>query len=263
MGILGPVVVGGAARPFARAGAQELVVYLALHRQGASNERWSAALWPDRIPAASTVHSTVSTARRALGRSVAGTDHLFRRRGLLQLGPAVGTDRDRLARLGQSVDPAGWRAGLSLVRGRPFEDLRWPDWTVLEGHAAATEEEVVRLAVRLAEHELGQGDGEAAEWAVRRGLLASPYDERLYRLLLRAADQQGNPAGVEAAMAALVGLLGGGSRSVVRSIPGSLATPDALDLVHPRTAALYRGLIRNRPPSAGAPSGCRVCSRHG
>jgi len=260
--VLGPVEVTGGARPFVRAGSLELVVYLAMHRRGVSTERWATALWPDRLPAAPTLHSTSSDARRALGRSVAGADHLPRRQGSLRLAQTVGCDRDRLVGLAGSADPAAWRTGLSLVRGRPFEDLRWPDWTVLEGHAAATEDAVVRLATRLAEHELARGDGGAAEWAVRRGLSASPYDERLYRLLLQAADQQGNPAGVESAMAELIGLLGGAGPAGGRP-GGAFTTPGATGWVHPQTAALYRSLTRVRPPPADAPSGCRVSSRHG
>ena len=65
----------------------------------------------------------------------------------------------------------------------------------------------------------------------RRGLLASPFDERLYRLLLRAADAEGNPAGVESVMTELLRLLG-----------------DA----HPQTADLYLALTR-RVPAAGRP----------
>ncbi|HEX3946250.1 MAG TPA: bacterial transcriptional activator domain-containing protein, partial [Acidimicrobiales bacterium] len=179
--VLGPVEAVGAAGPFLRAGALDLVVYLAMHPRGATTERWSTALWPERLPAGPTLHSTVSSARRSLGRSTAGTDHLPRQRGPLRLAPTAGSDWARFRRLADGGDPGGWRAGLSLVRGRPFEDLRCADWTVLEGHAAAIEDGVVRLAGRLAEHELRRGDGAAAEQVVRLGLRASPYDERLYR----------------------------------------------------------------------------------
>jgi DNA-binding SARP family transcriptional activator len=66
--------------------------------------------------------------------------------------------------------------------------------------------------------------------------LVSPYDERLYRMLMRAADLGGNPAGVEAAMAQLVGL-------VADDI-------EPLDSVHPSTMDLYRSLTRRRTQSA-------------
>jgi DNA-binding SARP family transcriptional activator len=249
--VLGPAEVRGISRPFARAGSLDLVVYLAMHPRGASTEAWATALWPDRLLAAPTLHSIVSEARRCLGRSAAGGDHLPRRRGTLQLAQSVTSDWERLGVLAAQADPEGWREGLSLVRGRPFDALRSPDWTILEGHAAEVEDRIVQLAIRLAEHDLGVGDGRGAERAVRRALLASPYDERLYRLLLRAADLQGNPGGVESAMAELVRLVSGVPR--VSGPPGHmLATPDAVACVHPRTADLYRALSRGRP-AAGAP----------
>jgi transcriptional activator len=249
--VLGPVEVRGAARPFSRAGALDLVAYLAMHPRGVTTEQWSTALWPERVVAASTLHSTISAARRSLGRSTGGLDHLPRGHGTVRLGPTVVGDWSRLEGLARTPDPERWRRGLALVRGRPFDGLRCPDWTVLEGHAATVEDAVVRLAVRLAEHELAAGDGAAAERAARRGLRASPYDERLYRLLLRAADEQGNPSGVESAMAELVRLLGGSGPFSGRPERGP-AIVDAATWVHPRTADLYRALTRRRS-AAGTP----------
>lgn len=248
--VLGPVDVVGATRPLRRAWTLDLVVYLAVHRRGAPADVWTAALWPDRQPAAPTLHSTVSAARRALGRAADGSDHLPRGRGILRLGPSVSTDWEELARLaGSGASPTGpveWAAGLSMVRGRPFDGLRAEDWTVMEGIAAAAEDAVVQLALRLAGHHLGRGDGRGAELAARRGLLASPYDERLYRVLLEAADLQGNPGGVEAVMAELVRLVGPDA-----GVPGRptaarphRADPGVLALVHPQTASLYRTLSR-------------------
>jgi hypothetical protein len=68
----------------------------------------------------------------------------------------------------------------------------------------------------------------------------SPFDERLYRLLLAAADREGNPAGVESAMGDLLQLLapgGGGCRR-------GRFSADALACVHPETLAAYRALSR-------------------
>jgi hypothetical protein len=73
------------------------------------------------------------------------------------------------------------------------------------------------------------------EWAARKGLLVSPYDERLYRMLLRAADLAGNPAGVESVMTELV--------KVVADEREPLAS------IHPSTLALYRQLSRR--PATG------------
>ncbi len=62
----------------------------------------------------------------------------------------------------------------------------------------------------------------------------SPYDERLYRMLLAAADLAGNPRGVESVMAELV-------RVVADEI-------EPIESVHPSTWELYRSLSR-RPSS--------------
>jgi DNA-binding SARP family transcriptional activator len=236
--VLGPVELRGAAREFTRAWAKELVVYLAMHPRGASNEAWATALWPDRLMAPSSLHSTASVARRALGRARDGVDHLPRSHGRLALGPTVGTDWDRFVRLADGGRPARWRSALDLVRGRPFEGLRSSDWPILEGIGPAIESSVVDLSGRLAGACLRAGDARGAEWSARKGLLVSPYDERLYRMLLRAADLAGNPAGVEAVMAELVRLVAEGV--------------EPLESVHPSTLQLYRSLTRRKPvPRAG------------
>jgi DNA-binding SARP family transcriptional activator len=233
--VLGPVEIRGAAHPFSRRAAAELVVYLALHRGGATNDVWSAALWPDRAVAPSTLHSTASVARRALGRSADGSDHLTRCRGRLRLGPTVGTDADQFAAAASSTDSRRWTDALALVRGRLFDGLTLSDWTVLSGTAAELEAMVVRTALRGAEAALGAGRADEAEWMVRRGLRVSPYDERLYRGLLRATEAQGNRLGLRSAMAELLCLASDGDGAAI----------------HPRTVALYRELAHSRGPEAG------------
>jgi DNA-binding SARP family transcriptional activator len=230
--VLGPIEIRGAMRPFTRAWAEELVVYLAMHPKGASNEAWSTALWPDRLMAPSSLHSTASVARRSLGQSANGSDHLPRSHGRLALAPTVGTDWDSFVALAESDRPEQWHRALALVRGRPFEGLRSSDWPILEGIAPAIEAAVVDLSGRLAGSYLRQGNAGAAEWAARRGLVVSRYDERLYRMLMRAADAAGNPAGVDAVMAELL-------RLVADEI-------EPLDAVHPSTMDLYRQLSRRR-----------------
>jgi DNA-binding SARP family transcriptional activator len=251
--ILGPVEVRGAAHPFRRAPALDLVVYLALHHRGASNDAWATALWPDRLMAAPTLHSTASAARRALGASTFGHDHLPRSHGRLQLAPTVGTDYQELRSLSAREDPTAWRSALDLVRGRPFDGLRNGDWAVLEGVLSAVEEGVVDLALRLAHHELAAGSGRGAARAARAGLLASPYDERLYRILLRAADLEGNPAGVERVMAELLQVVDGAGAGRGPRQSGAFD----LRVVHPETATLYRSLSR-----WGAEGSRAVVGRH-
>jgi DNA-binding SARP family transcriptional activator len=211
-------------------------VYLAMHPNGASNETWATALWPDHLMAASSLHSTASVARRALGQGSSGFDHLPRSHGRLKLAATVGTDWDRFVDLAEGSDTTAWRAALEQVRGRPFEGLRSSDWTILEGIGPAIGASVVDLSGRLAGACLGAGDPRGAEWAARKGLVVSPYDERLYRMLMRAADLGGNPAGVEAVMAELIQLVAD--------------DVEPFDSVHPSTMDLYRSLARRRSAAA-------------
>jgi hypothetical protein len=132
--------------------------------------------------------------------------------------------------LAASEDPDRWEAALTVVRGRPFEGIRATDWSLLDGTAPSIESAVVDLSGRLAGARLRAGDPYGAEWAARKGLLVSPYDERLYRMLLRTADAAGNPGGVETVMAELV-------RVVADEV-------EPVESVHPSTLALYRSLSR-------------------
>ena len=234
--VLGEIEIHGAAREFTRAWSKELVVYLAMHPNGASNEAWATALWPDRLMAPSSLHSTASVARRALGQARSGADHLPRSHGRLALSGSVGTDWARFVAYAEINDARSWRTALELVRGRPFEGLRSSDWPILEGIGPAIEAAIVDLSGRLAGSCLATGNARGAEWAARRGLLVSPYDERLYRMLMRAADAGGNPAGVESVMSELVKL-------VANEI-------EPLESVHPSTMELYRSLTRRRNGSS-------------
>ncbi|MHB8320245.1 MAG: AfsR/SARP family transcriptional regulator [Acidimicrobiales bacterium] len=245
--LLGPVVVRGAARPFTRAWSLDLVVYLALHPGSVRSDIWATALWPDRVMAAPTLHSIASSARRALGCASSGRDHLPRGHGSLQLEATVGTDWDLFRDLAAKPDPDLWRAALCLVRGRPLQGLRSSDWAIFDGTVTELEEGVVSLAERLGEYFLEVGSPREATCAARLGLRASPYDERLYRLVMRAADEEGNPAGVEAAMRDLICLLGGTGALGRRSFERDGA--DLFDLVHPETAYLYETLSRRHRPS--------------
>jgi DNA-binding SARP family transcriptional activator len=234
--VLGPTEVRGLAAAFSRSAALELTVYLALHPAGVGNDTWATALWPDRLMAPATLHSTASAARRALGRSANGVEHLPRSHGRLQLARSVTTDWRRFQALAGSDDPDAWDEAIDLVRGRPFDGLQNAEWTILEGIAADVEDCVAALVCRLADARLRRGRPSLAAAAARRGLAASPYDERLYRRLMVCADREGNPAGVERVMSELLTHLGGGDRE----------GRGAFDLaaVHPKTAALYSSLSR-------------------
>jgi DNA-binding SARP family transcriptional activator len=243
--VLGPVAVRGAAGPFRRAAARELVVYLAFHRHGVRHNEWSLALWPERPVSSSTAHSTSSDARRALGCDTAGRRHLPR--GVaLRLGDSVTTDVEHFASLATGDDPRQLARALQLVRGPLLAGLHRTDWAVFDGTQSGIEALVVRTALRGAEGFVGLGAGAEAEWIVRQALQVSPYDERLYRALLVATAAQGNRVRLHSAMAQLRTLAGEAACSAART-----PLDDPIGCLHPATTALYRDLLLQAPAAGG------------
>jgi DNA-binding SARP family transcriptional activator len=247
--VLGPLEVRGGEHRFRRSAAVELIVYLAFHRRGVRNSQWPLAIWPDRAVAQATVHSTVSDARRALGRGADGSDHLSRG-PQLHLGSGVTTDVDRFAALASSDDPRVLSRALGLVRGPLFAGLRHSDWAVVEGTQAALESMIVETALRAVEGHLGHRRLHDAERAARAALTGCPYDERLYRLLLQVTAAMGSRVGLRRTMAELVTRAAGwpagprcpGPECRHASCPG---------LLDPQTVTLYRELSEQEPAAEG------------
>ncbi len=251
--VLGPVTVRGAAEPFRRSAALELVVYLAFHRRGVRHAEWALAIWPDRAVALPTVHSTSSDARRALGRAPDGTPNLPP--GVrLRLRDSVTTDVDRFASLADAGDPHRLVEAMHLVRGPLFGGLSRSDWAVFDGTQSRVESLVVRTALRGAEELSRRGRGSEAAWMVRQALRVSPYDERLYRALLRATAAQGNRAGLRSTMAELLTLAGEPGGRHAESPQVGPCDGARLDCLHPETRALYRGLLDGSPVAEGQPA---------
>jgi DNA-binding SARP family transcriptional activator len=239
--------------PFRRSAALDLVVYLAFHRNGVRHAEWALAVWPDRAVALSTVHSTASDARRVLGRAPDGSA-LLPRGVRLRLHHSVTTDVERFALLAESDDLPRLVEAMRLVRGPLFEGLRRSDWAVFDGTQARIESLVVGAALRGAEELAQRGCGSEAAWVVRQALRVSPLDERLYRSLLRATATEGNRVGLRSTMAELLTLAGEGERHAER-LPGVVRCPESgLECLHPRTTALYRGLLQGSPAAGGHPA---------
>lgn len=224
--VLGPVAIHGTGGFFSRRPKlTELVVYLALHPGGATTAAWTSALWPDRARPGQTISNRASEARRALGVAEDGRRRL-RKTGDRLCVVDVDTDWARFQDLADlKGDLPEWRGALELVRGRPLEGLAECQWCYLEGFVAEMEVAIVELGIRLGERLLGAGDAVGAQWAAARALKACPFDERLHRLLMRAADA-------------------GGNRGLLDEVLRQLALVLELDGdprlgVHPQTAALY------------------------
>ncbi|HUC04331.1 MAG TPA: hypothetical protein VL961_02970, partial [Acidimicrobiales bacterium] len=134
--------------------------------------------------------------------------------------------------------------------GRPFDGLTLSDWTVLEGVQAEVEDLVSRLALSTAGWCLRAGKGDDAARAVRTGLRACPFDERLYRALLMASESRGDLLGLRSTMEELARVASGGSPGSGRLAGAGARVPGLLAL-HPQTVALYRELAAGRVPAVG------------
>jgi DNA-binding SARP family transcriptional activator len=213
---------------------------------------WSFALWPGRPVSPATVYSTASDVRRALGRDRRGVEYVSRGHQL-SVRSGVRTDVEHFAELARSQPLEGGCRALALVRGPVLAGLRRADWALFDGTKAGIEALLVRTARRTTELLLQDGKPDEAEWAVRRGLAACPYDERLYRALLRTTAAQGNRARLPVTLAELVAMAAGdespGPRGFRRS--STRASPDCL---HPSTTALYRDLLSGVAATGGHPA---------
>jgi hypothetical protein len=228
--ILGPTEIHGAEGSLTgRPRLTELVVYLAMHPEGAGTRTWSAALWPERRVPPQTIANRLSEARGLLGFAADGRPRL-RRSGDRHLIAEVVTDWSRFCAMSTlDAGPSGWRSALELVRGRPFDDLAQGSWTMVEGFVGEIEQGIVECALRLGEYCLRADHPEGASEAGQLAVRASPWDERLYRLLMRAADAAGNRQGVDAIFRHL---------ALVLEVDG-----DPTVGVHPETAELYARLM--------------------
>jgi nucleoid-associated protein YgaU/DNA-binding SARP family transcriptional activator len=219
----------------------EAVTYLALREGRVDREDLQAALWPAGANSAKTFHNTIWAARKMLADS--GTD-LFPEpvEGHYLLSDRVVTDyglfNELTSQAEELEDPVAaadlLAAGLTLVRGEPFTGVgRGYAWAA--PHAGLIVAQVVDAAEELAEVRLAAGDWRGAEWAARQGLRVFPCEERLYRLLMRAAHAAGSIPGVHRAFQELAAAV---------ADPDDGVEPD--DTLHPETVALLEELTGQR-----------------
>ena len=240
--VFGPVRVVGAARPLHRAYTLDLVTHLVLHRDGVSTDQWVTALWPDRLMAPATIHSTSSAARRSLGVDASGSDHLPHGHRRLKVASSVQCDLDRLERTLTS-DLAERLHGVQQFRGRPFEGLRRFDWILAEGHMTKACEIASTLTLSVVEELLSLEGSASVVPILRKGLSVNPYDEALWRALLDATFALGNAAGLDLVMVELGAVLG-----AMVGAPNHVVIDEVADMVHPMTWDRYQTLRSFRRP---------------
>lgn len=217
----------------------EALTYLALRESPVDREELQAALWPSGTNTLKTFHNTIWAARKALSTARPGSD-LFPEpvEGRYALSEGMVTDYglfSELVALADEREDAREAAmllaeALTLVHGEPFTGGgRGYAWVA--PHTGLIIAQVVDAAEELAEVRLAGDDWRGAEWAARQGLKVCPYEERLYRLLMRSAFAAGSLPAV---------------RRVYDELTGLLADPDdgvePEDTIHPDTVALLERL---------------------
>jgi DNA-binding SARP family transcriptional activator len=235
--VLGPVQINGAEQPLEPKQA-ELLLALALHAPvGVSNSGLAGLLGTDadHPRPADSVRQLITRTRKRLGQAPDGQEYI------IHLGSGIYVPHgdlaldwasfSALARRGLAERrPEDLRAAMTLVRGEPFADCYhwWIDVSLIETMRA----EVIDTAELLSQLELAAGDPQAAARAAKAGLAAEPAAEQLWRALMRAESQAGNPDGIAAAWT--------GCLDAIEEIaPGGEP--------HPDTEHLYRQLANPAP----------------
>jgi DNA-binding SARP family transcriptional activator len=234
VGVLGPFELAGSAEPLQPKQA-ELVLALALHSPvGLSNSALCTLLGADadHPRPADSVRQLITRTRRRLGQAADGQEYIIHLgSGIYVLHADVRLDWaefSALARRGRADRNAGdLHAALELVRGQPFAECYhwWIDIALVETMRA----EIVDTADLLAQLELSGGNPHAARRAARIGLSAETAAEQLWRALMRAEFEAGNPAGVTDAWTACLD-------AITEIAPGGEP--------HPDTELLFRQLSR-------------------
>ncbi len=124
---------------------------------------------------------------------------------------------------------------MALVRGEPFADCY--HWWIDIGLVETIRAEIVDTAELLAQLDLAAGDPRAAAQAARTGLSAETAAEQLWRALMRAEHEAGNPDGVAAAWTGCLD-------AISEIAPGGEPHPDTEQLFHQLTRGAALGTRR-------------------
>jgi hypothetical protein len=170
--VLGPVQVRGRALSGKET---ELVAFLALASQGATEAQIRTALWPERDVPRGTFNNLVSSTRRHLGTTADGELLLPRvGNGRYRLHPSVRCDLTQLELALGAGDAAAIAACLLAVTGRPFDGWAGTDWPFDDAVVSRGE-----LLISQAAQLLGRSDGTASGVRALTNALRAVPDENL------------------------------------------------------------------------------------
>jgi len=128
--ILGPVRIEGAQNSVQRRRIKELIVYLALHPEGVTDQQIMVALWPGDTPTRSAFNQTVSRARAALGTARDGHPIIpYVQDSLYRPSTHLISDLQLLEGVPGYLETEG------ATRGDPFAGSEGFEWAYVEGHA--------------------------------------------------------------------------------------------------------------------------------
>jgi two-component SAPR family response regulator len=189
--LLGPLRIQGARQPGRRlrSATAELLLYLVLHREGATIEKIADTLTPDVDPkrAKARLWKSVTEARRVLGDAFQRDDD--GRYRLDRCRVAIDTDRlDRLlARADQAPDQATrseiLEHALGLFRDEPLAGADYP-WA--EGEIRRLRASYAELLEQAGRARLAAGNPRGALDAAERGMRVDELNEALWQLAMQA-----------------------------------------------------------------------------
>lgn len=195
LGLLGPIELRGARGELPPRAIKQCIEYAAylLEHPGCTATQMTNGL----LVAEGTRRSNMSRLRTWLGHDDDGHPYLpDAYSGRIFLSADVSSDWQRLQLLVgpgvNRVSPDSLAAALDLVRGAPLADAAPGQWVWAEPMRSDMVALIRDAAATLAQHALDAGDLDLVRWATARGLVASPADEILTVLRIRAEHRAGN-----------------------------------------------------------------------
>lgn len=200
--LLGTVEIRNARgpKPASHGRSLELITYLGLHPS--DNETGlTEALFPGQRAEGGKLgakrNKYVAAARRWLGTNDDGAPYLpmVQTGGYRLNNVAVDWDffRDLTGTNPATADTSSLRTALGMVEGRPVSGIDQARWAWAQTDINEMIAAVADTAHELATRSLDADDPRTASWAAEKGLAAEPVSEMLWRDLITAATQLGNP----------------------------------------------------------------------